>query len=68
MGLIINDFTFAESTNGTSPQRYGFATTCGRLPYSLDATMTINLTGTMFHLEKSVSNDVKMQVSEAVHK
>ena len=60
MELIKDDFTFALTTTGIRPRPYGLTTSCSSWPYPFDATMTINLTGTVFHIEESVSSDVKI--------
>ena len=53
--IITYDFTFSTSTEISSRQRFGKVKNCQWPPYTLDATMSINLTQTPFRIPESVS-------------
>ena len=53
--IITYDFTFSTSTEISSRQPFGKVKNCQWPPYTLDATMSINLTQTPFRIAESVS-------------
>ena len=53
--IITYDFTFSTSTEISSRQPFGYVKNCQWLPYTLDATMSVNLTQTPFRIAESVS-------------
>ena len=56
MTVIADDFTFTDHTSVDQPQPWGRAISCNNPPG--EAAMSINLTGTVYHLNHAVSTTV----------